>query len=292
MPMRKHTSMVASRMKISMDVPMRSVERRDVVVVQQQIGWRSESDPLDDEKQQANAADRNRQIGDADREERKIRDRVVPGYLDQPLAPHDHEDRDQRHQQLNHQIEQLAEFVWQLIGGVGDVHVQVEPIRRGRPDEGQHDGQEHRHRFGPGCRAVEHVTREHRPGDDGRDQHQRHAADDDAHEIEIIHRPAKQCVNCYEIPDCLPQADATVRAPRRGVVRIQAMAWMRLIMSWYFGPYLSHTGLTAFWNGALSAISTISQPAALALSIAFCSYWFQSSRSSSWASRANFLSRA
>jgi hypothetical protein len=34
-----------------------------------------------------------------------------------------------------------------------------------------------------------------------------------------------------------------VRAAREAVY---AIAWMRLIMSWYFGPYLSHTGLTAF----------------------------------------------
>src|SRR5205814_5557244 len=40
---------------------------------------------------------------------------------------------------------------------------------------------------------------------------------------------------------------------------------MRLIMSAYFGPYLSNTGLTASWNGFLSATSMILMPAALAL---------------------------
>jgi len=46
---------------------------------------------------------------------------------------------------------------------------------------------------------------------------------------------------------------------------------MRLIRSAKRGPYLSHTGFTAAWKGALSAISMISMPAALALSIAYFS---------------------
>ena len=33
-------------------------------------------------------------------------------------------------------------------------------------------------------------------------------------------------------------------------------SWMRLIMSAYFGPYLSHTGLTASWKAFLSASET------------------------------------
>jgi len=80
----------------------------------------------------------------------------------------------------------------QLVREVGNVHVQVEPISGGRADEGEHDGQQHRERLGPGRGAVEHVTREHRPRDDCRNQHQRSAADDDASKVEIVHRSAKQ----------------------------------------------------------------------------------------------------
>src|SRR5215471_20643280 len=48
---------------------------------------------------------------------------------------------------------------------------------------------------------------------------------------------------------------------------------MRLTIASYFGPYLSHTGLTASWKAFLSASETwmIWIPAALAFSIACCS---------------------
>jgi hypothetical protein len=91
----------------------------------------------------------------------------VPGHLDQPAAPADHEYRDQRHQQLDDEIEQGAEPGRQLVGEVGNAHVQVEPVTRGRADEGQHDGQENRERLGPRRRAVEHVAGKYRPWDNG-----------------------------------------------------------------------------------------------------------------------------
>src|ERR1700675_1098665 len=69
-------------------------------------------------------------------------------------------------------------------------------------------------------------------------------------------------------------------------------SWMRLIMPEYFGPYLSHTGLTASWNGFLSGTSMISLPAALAFSSAAASYLFHRSRSSACASRPTFLTSA
>src|SRR6202140_2075789 len=69
-------------------------------------------------------------------------------------------------------------------------------------------------------------------------------------------------------------------------------SWTRLIVSEYFGPYLSHTGLTASWNGFLSKTSMISLPAALGLSSAAAPYLFHKSRSSACASRPNFLTRA
>ena len=68
------------------------------------IGRNTEEYPLDDEEQETDAADRDRQIGDADRKEREVGDRVVPGHFDQPLAPDDHEQRDQGHQELHEDV--------------------------------------------------------------------------------------------------------------------------------------------------------------------------------------------
>src|SRR6266550_8379242 len=96
MPMRKQTSMVASRMKISMlRLLPGSVERHSFGSARQRIRGRPEENALDDEQQQADSTDRNRQVGDADRQEREIRDGIVPGHFDQPAAPADHEGRDQ-----------------------------------------------------------------------------------------------------------------------------------------------------------------------------------------------------
>src|SRR5262249_37081739 len=69
-------------------------------------------------------------------------------------------------------------------------------------------------------------------------------------------------------------------------------SWMRLTMSACFGPYLSHTGLTASWKAFLSVseISMIWMPAVLALSIACFSYSTHNLRSSCWASFENFIS--
>jgi hypothetical protein len=44
---------------------------------------------------------------------------------------------------------------------------------------------------------------------------------------------------------------------RRRFVPGYCTSWIRLIMSAYFGPYLSHTGFTASWNGFLSGTSMI-----------------------------------
>src|SRR6516162_7916705 len=126
MPMTKQVSMVASRTKISMCRPS-SLERRGfaacLAMLRDGVIRRAEENPLDDEEQEADAADGNRQIGNADRQEGEIGDRVVPGHLDQPFAPHDHEECDQRHQELNEKIEWFLKSARQLIGKISDVHV-------------------------------------------------------------------------------------------------------------------------------------------------------------------------
>ena len=64
------------------------------------------------------------------------------------------------------------------------------PIAACRADEGQHDGEQHRRRLGPRRRAIEDVTGKDGPGDHRRDQDQRDAGDEDANEIQRVHRPA------------------------------------------------------------------------------------------------------
>ncbi len=71
----------------------------------------------------------------------------------------------------------------------------------------------------------------------------------------------------------------------------QFTAWICLIRSAYLAPYLSHTGLTASRNGFLSFTSMISMPAAFMRVIASASFSCHSWRSSSCASRENFLTR-
>src|SRR4029077_2040241 len=104
--------------------------------------------------------------------------------------------------------------------------------------------EQHRERLRPRGGAVELVAGEHRPRDDRGDQHQRGAGEDDAAPVERVENLARERDHAH------------------------STAWMRLIRSAKRGPYLSHTGFTAAWNGALSAISMISMTAALALSTA------------------------
>src|ERR1700733_11724834 len=132
MPIRKQTIMVARRMKISMARFLQPLlERRgfamggEAFMRRDWIGRGAEPYPLDDEQQQAHAADWNRQICDAHRQEGEVRDRVVPGHLDQTLAPYDHEKRNQRHQELHQEIEQFTKWLRRLIGEIADVHMQV-----------------------------------------------------------------------------------------------------------------------------------------------------------------------
>jgi hypothetical protein len=54
-----------------------------------------------------------------------------------------------------------------------------------------------------------------------------------------------------------PQDDGEFVARESEIDSDHCTSWMRLIMSAYFGPYLSHTGFTAAWNGFLSGTSMI-----------------------------------
>src|SRR6266481_4875351 len=98
MPITKQTSIVPSRMRMSIGLSFsRSFERRGFRVLRKRIGWEPKENALDDEQQQAGTADRDRQIGEPDRQEREIGNGVVPGDFDEPLASDDHEDRNYCH---------------------------------------------------------------------------------------------------------------------------------------------------------------------------------------------------
>ena len=148
MPIRKQITMVPSRMKMSMLSAVQSKETSSRCCADR-VDWRTEEHAFDDEEEEADAADRDRQVGDADRQEREIGDGVVPGHLDQPLAVDDHEQRDQRHQQLHENIEHPLPAPWQAFGEIGDVHVQVEPVAGRGADESEHDGEQDRERLRP-----------------------------------------------------------------------------------------------------------------------------------------------
>ncbi len=170
----------------------------------------------------------------------------------------------------------------QHVGGDRHVHMDAEPVA-GRGAEERQATMVSRTAvgFGPRRGAVENVAGENRPRDDRRNQHQRDARDDDA---ERDRRGPSPCGKTRpSIPPRWPVSEpdrmnkrgpaSGLREPGRALSddeRCYFVSWMRLTMSAYFGPYLSHTGLTASWNAFLSAAETwmISMPAALALSIA------------------------
>src|SRR5260370_8864972 len=77
--------------------------------------------------------------------------------------------------------------------------------------------------------------------------------------------------------------------PASWFLRPQPTAWIRLIRSANFVPYLSHTGLTASWNGFLSAIGMISMPAVFMPCLAPASVFFPHPRASVYVSPPTFL---
>jgi hypothetical protein len=73
----------------------------------------------------------------------------MPGYVDEPGAPDDHEGRDQRHQKLDKNIKHYPVSIGQLVGEKRNVHMEIEAISRSSSDKSQHDRQKHRRWLGP-----------------------------------------------------------------------------------------------------------------------------------------------
>src|SRR6185295_11737003 len=85
---------------MSMSAGSRSLERdrcRGGLAVRRR---RAEEQSLDDEEQRDRAADRDRQIGHSDRQERKRVDGLWPGRRDQLSAPDQHESAETAHQEF------------------------------------------------------------------------------------------------------------------------------------------------------------------------------------------------
>ena len=134
----------------------------------------------------------------ADRQEGKFGDRLVPCGLAQADAMHGHEPADAEHQGLGQQVADASDPSRGDVAEVRHPHVQPEAVARRRPEEGQHDRQQNRRGFRPGCRVIQHVTGEHAVRHDGGDQYHRHARHDDAAEVQKIHRaPIRRCHDGY-----------------------------------------------------------------------------------------------
>src|SRR5260221_10947149 len=174
-----------------------------------------------------------------------------------------------------------------------DAHMQAVAIARRGAEEGEHDGQEDGRRLRPGGRLVEDVAGIDAVGDDRRDEHHRDAGDHRAGDVEQVHRPA---VKFSHRSSTKPSPDPALPRARgrggRGGGRAYWTAWICLISSAYFAPYLSQTGLTASWKGFLSAMVSISIPAVFILSSASFSLISQSRRSSSCISWENLVTSA
>src|SRR5208282_6364328 len=155
-------------------------------------------------------------------------------------------------------------------------------------------------------RPVDRVAHIDAPRDDRGDEDERDARECNAEQVERIHGTAKATFHpVSSLWNCLKRNSGTARrvVGFGGIDRCSAdgpqppqsdhwTASMRLTRSAYLAPYLSHTGLTASWNGFLSAICSTSMPAVFILAKASCSLACQSFRSSSCASRANFTIKA
>src|SRR5262249_785144 len=125
--------------------------------------------------------------------------------------------------------------------------------------------QQHRHRLGPGCGAVEHVAAEHSVGDDHDDDHEAQARDEETRAMKLVHRPDVVRPHCF-----FPRQRTSRPGPAWGPRRLTSDAamshftsWMRWIGAACWPPYLSHTGLTAAWNGLRSVTSLTWAPASL-----------------------------
>ena len=173
--------------------------------------------------------------------------------MDEPHAPDQHEQVHAGHGELDQPAEQEPRQALQHRSAGSARDVQPFPVAQRRRGEGEPDHQQHRERLRPGRAVVQHVAREHAPRDDQRDHDQADAGDDQAQAVQ--RRPWRRC--SWPASARLPArtTPAARRSRERPASGLRAAgywtAWMRLISSAYFAPYLSRTGCMASWKRLL-----------------------------------------
>src|SRR5580704_14606018 len=108
--MKKQKNIVMSRTATSMVLSVRldrSIKRDDDALG---LARHAESQAFDDKEQERRAADRDRQIGHADRQRWKIGDAVLPGGRDQLFTVNDHEQSHGRDQKLGQKLREPAQL--------------------------------------------------------------------------------------------------------------------------------------------------------------------------------------
>src|SRR5712691_3272553 len=133
------------------------------------------------------AADRDRQIGHACGHDRKFRDALIPGRLDELDAPHQHEQVGDQHADFEEPAQRRLRGPLEKRRQHADADVQMLPIADHGGEERQHDHQEHRHRLGPRRRAVEHVAGEDPVRHDERDDDEAGTGDEQAGAVNGVH---------------------------------------------------------------------------------------------------------
>ena len=218
----------------------------------------------------------------------------MEGDVDELDTPHQHEQIGCEHAQFEETTEIDFCVGPEKSRQHADTDVQIFAIADDRGQKRHHDHQEHGHRLGPGGSTVENITAEHAVGDDEGNHDKTGAGDKQAGAMEYVHRfsilsnhgppdfrrhfrARRRCEppeSCYVASNLFLDFRARELRPQAPNNRIRYFtSCMRLTIASYFGPYLSHTGLTASWKAFLSASETwmIWIPAALAFSIACCS---------------------
>ena len=189
-PCRQNTVKPPMRTRTSMGAAPPSYSVASVLVVSIVGSWNTlwRPHPLDHEQHDQQAADRHRQIGDADRDDRELGDALIPGGLDELDAPPEHEQVGDEHADFDERAEHRARRAGQHRRQDADADMQVFTVADDRRQERQPDHQQHGHRLGPGRGAVEDVAREHAPRDDERDDDEADAGDEQAGAVNRIHR--------------------------------------------------------------------------------------------------------
>src|SRR5882762_11219862 len=280
MPMNMKTRNATKRIKASTDQRVMSLGLRRVAEGVRALRRLAEPQALDAEKKRDGAGDRNRQVGDPDRELREFGDGVLPGRLHQQHAPADHEQGDDAHADVGDPFHAQAVAVIQRIEQRADRDVRLGPVGGAAADEGEQHHQQDAGGLRPACRRVHPVAHEDAVRNDDRHDQHRYAGDGDAGDVQPLHR--------LPVDFSHRQKKGRVSGPFSGGLENHFVSRMRWSSPAYLAPYLSRTGWVALKNACLSA-ATNCTPLAFSSSVALAVFSSHSWRCSSCVSREYFL---